>query len=68
MAGIVAEGAESVQTVLGVVAKATAKRTAVLNTTVLRVPRSPLMTVGAFIFQEIDMKMPRDVGVKTTSL
>ena len=65
---VIAKGTKSVWTVAGGVAKAVAKRTVVLNTTVLRVPRSPLMTVGAFVFQAIDTKMPHDVAVKTTSL
>ena len=68
MARIVAEGTEFIWTVPGVVAEAAAKRTVVSNTTVLRVPGSPLMTIGAFVFWAINTKMPRDVAVKTMSL
>ena len=62
------KGAKSVWTVMGCVAKAAAKRTVVSNTTVLRVARGMLATVRALIFQAVDMKMPCNVAVKTTSL
>ena len=65
---VIAKGTKSVWTVVGGVAEAAARRTVVSNTTVLRVPRSPLTTVGAFVFQAINMKMPHDMAVKTTSL
>ena len=47
---VIAESAMAVWTVVGGVAKALAKRTVVLNATVLRVARGALMTVGALIF------------------
>ena len=68
MTGVIAEGAETVQTVMGGVAKAVTKRTVVSNTTVLGVPRGPLMAVGTFVFQAVNTKMPCNVTVKTTSL
>ena len=68
MSRVVAEGPEMVWAIMGDVAKASAKRTVVPNTMVLRVARGALTTVGAFILWAIDTKMPCSMTVKTTSL
>ena len=67
-AGVVAKGTEVVQAVTRGVPKPAAKRTIVLKTSVLRVPRGALTAVGAFVFQAVNTKMPHDVAVKTMSL
>ena len=68
MSWVVAEGAKVVRTVARGVAKAAAKRTIVSRATVLRVTGGMLATVGTLIFRTVDMKMPHNVAVKTTSL
>ena len=68
MAGIVAEGTEAVWTVAGSVAELAAKRTVVSSTTILGVTRGTLATIGTFILQAVDVKMPCKVTVKTNSL
>ena len=68
MSWVIAEGAKVVQTVARGVAEAVAKRTIVLRATVLRVTRGMLVTVGTLIFWTVDMNMPHDMAVKTTSL
>ena len=68
MSRVVAEGAKVVWAIVGGVAKVVAKRTVVLNTTILGVTRGALMAAGALILQAVNMKMPCDMVVKTTSL
>ena len=68
MSWVVAEGAEMVWAIAGGVAKVVAKRTVVSNTTILRMARGPLATVGTLILRAVNTKMPHDVTVKTTSL
>ena len=68
MSQVVAKGTETVWTIVGGVAEVAAKRTVVSSATVLRMAQGSLATVGAFIFQAIDTKMPCDMAVKTMSL
>ena len=68
MSWVIAEGTKVVWTVVRGVAEVVAKRTIVSRTTVLRVTGGTLVTGGTFILRTVDMKMPRNVAVKTTSL
>ena len=65
---VIEKGTKSVWTVVGGVAKAAAKRTIVSNTMVLRVARGVLATVRVLVFWAVNMKMPCNMAVKTTSL
>ena len=49
MSWVIAEGTEMVWAIVGGVAKVAAKRTVVSSTTVLRMAKGTLATVGAFV-------------------
>ena len=49
-------------------AEVATKRTIASNTMVLRVARGALVAVRTLVFWAVDMKMPHNVAVKTTSL
>ena len=65
---VITKGAESVWTVAGEMAKVVTKRTVVVHAMVLRVARGMLATIGTFVLQTINAKMPCVVTVKTNSL
>ena len=65
---VIAQGTKLVWTVAGGVAEVATKRTIVSNTMVLRVARGALVAVRTLVFWAVDMKMPHNVAVKTTSL
>ena len=68
MSQVIAEGAKSVQTEARGVTEVVAKRTVVPSAAILGVTWGMLTTVGAFVLQEINTKMPCKVTVKTMSL
>ena len=66
MSWVIAESTESVQTVMGGMAEAAAKRTIVSIAAVLGVAGGTLAAIEALIFWTVDTKMPCDVALKTT--
>ena len=65
---VIAKGAASVWTITGEMSEVAAKRTIVVHATVLRMARGALATVGTLVLWAINMKMPCNMAVKTTSL
>ena len=57
MSQVIAKCTETVWAIAGGMAEAVAKGTVVLSTTVLRVARGTLVTVGALILWTVDMKI-----------
>ena len=57
MSWVIAKCAETVWAIVGGMAEVVAKGTVVLSTTVLRVARGTLATVGALILWAVDMKI-----------
>ena len=68
MSRVIAESRLSVWTIVGGVTEASAKRTVVMKTTILRVTWGMLLAIGTFIVGAVDTKMPCGVAVKTYSL